>query len=211
MPGGRWRAAIQMKIRDTSISRERLLLSNLEVNLLGPNLVLENCDVHSDCQREALVVSGLTMTGGSFNQQGRALTDFHFERAHFSGVTFTGNFAGCTFGDWDAVETSSVRNCDFTQAGLEDSRFLNCDIDSMRLPGWPVFTIVNPAEARDFVMSRPWPSKMRIALDVYTDNDPECVAICGDAAKLAKSDDISLDELRTLLEAVPGMKILDCR
>lgn len=48
------------------------------------------------------------MTGGSFNQQGRALTDFHFERARFSGVTFTGNFAGCSFGDWDSVETSTI-------------------------------------------------------------------------------------------------------
>src|SRR5690349_20483727 len=99
-----------MKIRDTRISRERLLLSNLEVDFLGPNLVLENCDVHSDCQTRALVISGLTMTGGSFNQRDRVLSDFHFERAHFSGVKFAENFAGCTFGDWDSTEISSIRD-----------------------------------------------------------------------------------------------------
>jgi len=197
-----------MKIRDTRISRKRLLLSNLEVNLLGPDLVLENCSVHSDCQSKALIISGLVMTDGHFNQQDRALTDFHFEYAHFSDVKLTGKFVGCTFGDWVSAATSSIRSCDFTEAGLEDCRFLNCDIESTRLPKWPAFTIVNPAEARDFVMSRPWPSKTRIALDVYTDTDPECAAICGDAAQLAKSDDIPIDELRTLLEAVPGIKIL---
>jgi hypothetical protein len=197
-----------MKLRDKKISGEQLLLSNLEVNFLGPDLVLENCDVHSDCQSKALTISGLKMTGGRFVQQDRALTDFHFERAHFSSVKFSGKFTGCTFGDWESVDVSSIQDCDFTDAGLEDSRFLNCEIESIRLPKWPAFTIVSPAEARDFVMSRPWPSKTRIALDVYTDTDPECVAICGDAAQLAKSDDIPLDELRTLLEVVPGVKII---
>lgn len=142
-----------MKIRNTRILRKRLLLSNLDVNLLGPDLVLENCSVHSDCQSKALIISGLVMTDGHFNQQDRALTDFHFEFAHFSDVKFTGKFVGCTFGDWVSAATSSIRSCDFTEAGLEDCRFLNCDIESTRLPKWPAFTIVNPAEARDFVMS----------------------------------------------------------
>jgi hypothetical protein len=198
-----------MKVRDTKLCGQRLLLSNVDVNFLGPNLILDECEVHSDCENKALVISGLTMSGGRFFQQSHTLVDFHFQRAHFAGVQFIGSLAGCTFGDWDSVQNSSIQGCDFTEAKLADSRFLNCDVKSIRFPKWPGFTLVQPSAARDFVLSRPWPSKTRIALDVYTDHDPECVAICGDAAQLAKSDDVLLNELRALLQRIPGIQIID--
>lgn len=198
-----------MKIRAITISNERVLLSNVEVNQLGPDLVLEECEVFSNCEEKALVMSGVRMRGGRFVQQDRDLVDCQFDRVHFDGVKFVGRFIGCDFGDWDSTDKASIARCDFTDAVLDDCRFLNCDVETLALPKWPCFAIVNPAEARDFVMGNAWPAKTRITLDVYTDVDPECTASLGDASRMAKRDGIALEDLRERLLAIPGIRIRD--
>ncbi|AVR97156.1 hypothetical protein [Pseudoduganella armeniaca] len=198
-----------MKLKAITMTRERVLLSNVEVNQLGPELVFEECDIYSDCQSKALVMSGVRMIGGRFFQQDRALADHQFSRVHFNGVRFFGTFIGCDFGNWDSNDIGSMANCDFTEAVLDSSRFLNVDVQSIKLPRWPCFTIVNPAEAREFVMGNKWSAKTRIALDVYTDVDPECTASLGDASRMAKQDGIALEDLRERLLAIPGIRIRD--
>lgn len=174
-----------MELRNIKISDKELTLTNVEVNVVGPEVVFERCTVHSDCAGGALIVAGLTMVEGEFIQK-RRLANFHFSRAHFHGVKFSGNFVGCDFGDWDTTEKASVQGCDFSQATLDGCRFLNCDMQTIRIPKWPCFTIFNPSQARDFVLGRDWPSSVGDILDVYTDEDPECVAICGDAVRIAE-------------------------
>ena len=39
-----------MREKDARMYDQAVLLSNVEVNEIGPNVVLENCDVHSDCE-----------------------------------------------------------------------------------------------------------------------------------------------------------------
>lgn len=195
--------------RNAKLSHERLFLSNVEVNALGPGLELEHCEIFSDCVWKSLLISGMGMTGGRFVQQDRTLSDFHFENVHFRGVGFSGNFSGWDFGDWDSLEKSSITDCDFSAARLDGCRFLNCDIDTIVLPRWPCFTIVGLADARDFVLGYQWPGKVGIALDVYTDNDPECLAICGDAQRMAKASGIVLEHMRASLQLIPGVRIID--
>ncbi|AXA90576.1 pentapeptide repeat-containing protein [Massilia sp. YMA4] len=198
-----------MKVHDTVVTGQQLTLSNLDVNILGPGATLERCDVYSDCASAALVMAGLDMRESSFTQQHRALIEARFKKAHFSGVTFRGSFTDCDFGDWDAPVRPHVANCDFSEAKLDGCRFLHCDIDTIKFPKWPGFTLTHPILARDFVLSRKWPVKVGVILDIYTDNDSECVAIAGDAARLARKAGITLDELRDLLQPIPGMLILD--
>lgn len=198
-----------MKLSYQILMGERLLLSNLEVHSLGPELTLQNCEIYSDCEEAALIPSGVRMSGGRFIQQDRALRDFHFEHVHFDGVKFEGAYEGVDFGDWDTPQKSSIVSCDFTLARLDGCRFLNCDIHTILLPKWPCYTIVDLPTARSFVLARQWPTKIALYLDVDTDNDPECVAISGDAARLARKAGITLDELRGLLQPIPGMLIID--
>jgi len=197
-----------MDIDYTKISEQDIKLTSEEANFLGPELVLENCTINSNCDRDTLTIAGLTMIGGDFIQHAR-LSDFHFSRAHLINVKFTGNFIGCDYGDWEKLDRSSVSGCDFSEAILDGCRFLNCDMHGIQLPKWPNFAILNPINARSVVLSRKWPSEIGITLDVYTDNDPECVAICGNAEILAKEDKISLDDLRELLMTLPGINIQD--
>lgn len=198
-----------MKIHDTVVTGQRLMLSNLDVNILGPGATLECCDVYSDCASAALVVAGLDMIEGSFTQQDRPLTEARFKKAYFTGVRFSGSFTDCDFGDWEAPERPHVADCDFSDAKLDGCRFLHCDVDIIKFPKWPGFTLTHPAAARDFVLARQWPAKVGMILDIYTDTDPECVAISGDGARIAKKAGISTAELRDLLQPIPGMKIID--
>jgi len=195
-----------MKLRDKSLTREEVKLSDDEVNVLGPSLVLDDCKLLSDCQAEALVIAGMSMKGGSFIQK-RRLSSFHFENAHFSRVSFAGTFVGCDFGDWDSRDTSSIDRCTFADATLDGCRFLNCEPGTMRFPSWPGFTILKPIEARTFVLANKWPAKLRTLLDIYTDSDEACSAVCGDAMRIATEDKISLSELKNMLERIPGIVI----
>ncbi|MDO3526556.1 hypothetical protein ACNRBH_25555 [Ralstonia pseudosolanacearum] len=153
-----------------------------------------------------MVFSGVVMIGGVFDQKIR-LEDFPFQKIHFSKVTFKGEYFGCDFGDWDDVNVSSVSDCDFSEARMHGCRFLNAEMTGIVMPPWPCFCLNDPSKARDFVMSKPWPKSMGLTLDIYTDTDPECVAIVADASVMADKDKISLDEVRALLKDIPGMRI----
>lgn len=137
------------------------------------------------------------------------MRDYQFRRVHFDGVKLVGTFIGCDFGSWDSADIGSIANCDFTDAVLDGCRFLNADVQSIELPRWPCFAIGNPAEAREYVMRTEWPARTRITLDVYTDVDPECSASLGDAARMAKQAGLSLEDIRQLLLAIPGIRIRD--
>lgn len=195
-----------MNIDYTELFEKEITLAADEVNCLGPQLVLENCTIRSACDHDTLKIVGLQMSGGNFIQHKR-LTNFQFDGAQFIDVKFSGNFIGCDFGDWETSDRSSVSGCDFSDAVLDACRFLNCDMQGILLPEWPCFTILHPWEARSVVLSRNWPRELGITLDVYTDNDPECVAACGNAEIHAKKNQISLDECRKLLMLLPGLKI----
>lgn len=197
-----------MKIHYSRLVEKDIKLSNKVINVIGPELYLEKCSVESDCNQRALFISGMKMVDGNFSQI-RPLTNFHFERAYFSNVTFSGNFIGCDFGDWENPEHSLVEGCNFTNAILDGCRFLNCDVHNINFPKWPGFTLLNPAAARSVVLSRHWPSKVGLVLDIYTDNDLQCVAVCGNARRLAEKNALTLDDLKQLLMTLPGIKIND--
>ncbi|SFG89896.1 hypothetical protein SAMN05518865_1222 [Duganella sp. CF458] len=188
------------------VSGEVIELEQNSVSLLGPNLELLNCSVVSRTAAKGISLRGLNMAGGTFTQQVR-LSDFHFHNAHFQNVKFRGEFWGCDFGDWDDQAKSSITNCDFSDSMMHGCRFLNSDMKSIKLPGWPHFCIFNPADAREFVLETNWPGDLDVTLDVYTDVDPECQAIVSNAEILAADNGILVDDLRRLLEQVPGISI----
>ncbi|MFB0844124.1 hypothetical protein [Paenibacillus oleatilyticus] len=190
------------------LSSQTIELERNRVSILGPNLEMHDCTVISEADGKGLTFVGLRMHGGVFHQK-RALKDFHFQGAHFSRVRFMGNYLGCDFGDWDDINRSSVSECDFSSARMHECRLLNCDMKRIHIPKWPCFCLSNPAEARDFVNSQSWPKKIGLILDIYTDEDRECVATFGDASVLAKESGLPLSEVRSLLMVIPGIHIID--
>ena len=197
-----------MKLREQSLSSEVLELVHDGYSVLGPQLNLDDCIVVSRAPAECLIIAGLTMSGGSFNQHVE-LRDFHFENAHLNKVTFTGKFVGCDFGDWDDTSTSSIENCDFKDCHLDGVRFLNADVDTIALPKWPHFFIRSPEKYNPNIDTQSLPKKLGITLSVYFDEEPECSAIVGNAQRLADENQISMEKIRVILSSIEGIEIQD--
>lgn len=197
-----------MNIRDEIVVNQTVRLASDQVSVLGPNLELRDCVVVSEANSDGVAFAGAAMIGGVFDQR-TPLEDFHFERVHFRGVRFVGTYSGCDFGDWDDMQKSSVTECDFSESSLNNCRFLNCEMAEIKTPSWPCFILSNPALARDFVKSKSWPRKIDMVLDIYTDTDPQCVAVVGNADVLALDSSLTAAELRTLLQEIPGIGIRD--
>lgn len=195
-------------MRDKIVRNEVVRLSADLVTVLGPNLELHDCTVESFADNRGVVIAGVVMSGGVFDQHVR-MANFHFEKIRFNNVQFKGEYVGCDFGDWDDVKVPRISDCDFSAATLHECRFLNCDMTRVTTPKWPCFRMINPAEARDFVKSKSWPKGIGLMLDIYTDTDPECVALAANAAAMAEDSKVPLDQLRVMLEGIPGVEIED--
>jgi hypothetical protein len=183
-------------------------LDATEVHTLGPNLKLERCTIHSHCTTRSLIASDTQMLGGSFNQK-KVLRNYPFDRVIFQGVKFTGKYVGCDFGSKSRDLQGQAVDCDFSEARVHDSSVYDCPPDRIGFPMWPRFSIAHPRDARAYVMSQEWPSRLGTAMDVYTDVSPRCTAVFGDASELAKECGIGEAELRARLEKIPGIVIID--
>lgn len=195
-------------MRDRVVNDSVIRLEGDLATVLGPNLELNNCVVESFVDGRGIIFAGVVMYGGVFDQRVR-LSNFHFSRAVFDAVKFKGRYSGCDFGDWDDVVIPGISRCDFSDAVMDGCRFLNCDMADIVTPKWPCFGWMHPAAARDFVMSKSWPKGVGLILDISTDIDPECVAIVLDASVIAKDSNLPLEQLRPMLEAIPGVEIED--
>lgn len=195
-------------MRDKIINDSVIQLRGNLATVLGPKLELNNCVIESFVDGRGIIIVDLIMRDGVFDQRVK-LSDFHFGKATFEAVKFKGRYSGCDFGDWDDVENPHISRCDFSAAVMHGCRFLNCDMGNVTTPKWPCFRLMQPAEARDFVMSTSWPKGIGLTLDICTDTDPECVAIVLDASVMAGESNVPLERLRPILEAIPGVEIDD--
>lgn len=197
-----------MNLSHTVLAGQTIQLEARSMHSLGPALRLEDCTVDSSSDAKGLILGGLQMTGGKFLQRKR-LSNVHFTRSHFHGVQFEGTFSGCDFGAWDDADAASISHCDFSAARLDGCRFLAAPMETIGLPRWPCFTVIDPFNAVGHVQSRTWPGKLGIALFTHVDWDPTCVAVCGDAERMAQRNGLSLDQMRVELAGIPGLHVRD--
>ncbi|ROQ28855.1 pentapeptide repeat-containing protein [Gallaecimonas pentaromativorans] len=194
-----------MRIDNQKLVDIALTLNDPDHNVLGPNLYIESCQLYSHASTSSLVIAGVTMTDCTFEQI-EPLLNFHFENAHLINTSFIGTYDGCDFGDWDSNKRSSIKDCDFTEAKVNNSRFINCDMASIKLPSWPIFSIINPCNAHEYVIGQDWPGDLGIDLDVITDMPAECSAIIMNAEKLASDNELSITDIYYILSNIPGFK-----
>lgn len=195
-----------VKLKDAALSGETITLDNAAVHTLGPSLVLEGCTLVSDTSADGLVLTGVTMRGGTW-AQGRPLKDYHFAGTVFDGVAFEGTFDGVDFGSWDGTPEASVAACDFSGATLSACRFLTTEPDAVTPPKWPGFIITNPGEALDHVRGMGLTGKLAVSMDIACDTDPECTIYADSLDRLAERAGSDADAVAELIASVPGLKL----
>lgn len=196
-----------IQFSDQEIANERLVLdSATELYYLGHNLTLRNCTLVIKVPARALVIARTQLIDCTIEVK-RELTNFRWQSAHLKGCRFTGRLSGNDFGSCpDRPDEGSIERCDFSQAHLDASRFLQCNIDTIRLPHWPHFSIFEPARRWQELLAHPWPGRIgRIIIAGFAESPPTTAAETYSATRLAKRYGTTPEAIKAVLEKLDGV------
>jgi hypothetical protein len=196
-----------IQFSDQEIANERLILdSATELYYLGHNLTLRNCTLVIKVPARALVIARTQFIDCTIEVK-RELKNFRWELAHLQGCRFKGRFTGNDFGEWPSSPgEGSIMDCDFSEARLNSTRFLGCDVNTLRFPSWPCFTILEPARRWRELQALHWPGKYGpIMGNGFAKDPPSTVAITWSAPELAKFCETTPEAIKALVEKLNGV------
>jgi hypothetical protein len=193
------------------IENERLELSAKEaLYYLGPDLSLRHCTLILAVPAKRLHLPGLELVDCSIEVR-RELKELSWYTALLSGCRLTGRFTGCDFGHWSDpmswpnTEAGGIENCDFTGAQLHACCFVGCDVNTLRLPRWPHFTIEEPFRRRHELASVSWPGQVASWIRSFELYPETTAAVTFSATELAKESGTDEAALKAVLEGLKGV------
>src|SRR5690606_20733124 len=96
--------------------------------------------------------------------------------------------------------------CDFSAARLNWTRFLGCDVRTLRFPSWPCFTILEPVRRWRELQALPWPGEYGSIFGKGFAEDPSStVAVTHSAPELAKFCGTTPETIKALVETLDGV------
>jgi hypothetical protein len=196
-----------IQLSDQEISNERLVLdSATELYYLGHNLTLRNCTLVIKVPTRALVIAQTKLIDCTIEAK-QQLKSFRWQSVSLKGCRFKGRFSGNDFGEWPfAPGQGSIEDCDFSEAQLDATRFLGCDVRTLQFPRWPCFTIVDPVRRARELRSLPWPEAVgRIEIKLCEEDPPTTVALTFLASALAKRRGTTPEAIKAVLEKLDGV------
>jgi hypothetical protein len=183
-----------------------LVLSDQVHNYLGPDLVLQRCRVLLRTNSKALTVTEVQFIDCQIEAT-RKLSNFQMWcSAVIKGCKFSGKFVGNDFGNWHEQHAKgSIANCDFSNAVLDGCRFMDCEIDSIKLPKWPCAAILYPQKQSGRVVSVDWPGKLRLWAQDLVNQPNVTAALVEYAPTLARQFGCTEEELREALRRLENV------
>jgi hypothetical protein len=190
----------QINLENTEITQERFEWGSGVICFLGPSLTLRNCTLVLGMAARDLIIPQARFIDCTFIVK-KQLKNFRWDTAHLQGCRFKGRFSGNDFGEWPSSPgQGSIRDCDFSEAHLDWSLFLNCDVRTIRFPPWPCFTILDPSRRWSELQALPWPrDKGPIIGAVLASAPPSSVALTLSASNLAKWCGTTPDAIKALV------------
>ncbi|HEX8435263.1 hypothetical protein [Archangium sp.] len=191
---------------DQELQDERLELK-AETNriiYLGPKLTLRRCMVLVRVPTSRLFIRSTNFIDCEIEVK-QELKGFSWTGASLKGCRFKGRMYGCDFGAWPDHgkwwEHGEVVDCDFSEARLDLCRFQSCDPRTLRLPGWPCFTILDPISRGRELTSVEWPGRFRpVTLEGPYKDLPTTVAWSFYAPAEAKRSGTTEEALKAAIE-----------
>jgi hypothetical protein len=197
-----------IQFSDQTIEDERLELTSKEhLYYLGHHLTLRRCHLIIKVPTRALVITRTQLIDCTVDVK-KELKNFRWEGVILKGCRFTGTMTGNDFGRYpyaEQPELGGIEDCDFTDARLDACCFIDCDLNRLKLPTWPCFSILDPVGRKSELLARQWPGIMRITVEALTKAPPGTVAVTYFAPALAKRDDTTPEAIRAVLDTLPGV------
>jgi hypothetical protein len=196
----------QVNLEEKELENERLELGAGTIYFLGPRLTLRNCALVLRVPARNLIIPEARFLQCTIDVK-KELKNFHWEHAILKGCRFTGRLTSNDFGRWPYSERApgSIEDCDFTEARLDECRFVGCDIHTLKLPSWPCFTLLEPARRSRELSAIAWPGTMGIAINGFARYPESTAAITYWAPSVAKWAGTTVVEIRTVIERLDGV------
>jgi hypothetical protein len=192
---------------DRVIENERLELSDKDsLYFLGHDLTLRRCTLTLRVPAKRLHVNKTRIIDCAIEVTGE-LKNFRWYHAHLKGSKFKGRFRGNDFGSWpDEPLEGSMEDCDFSEAHLDQTRFLGCEVSTLRFPPWPCFTILHPSRRWRELSAVPWPGKFGPVFgQSFARDPPATVALTFSSHGLAKRSGTTPEAIKAVLEKLDGV------
>jgi hypothetical protein len=192
--------------QDTEHVNERLELSDKgSLYFLGPRLTMRDCSLLLKVPARNLLIQDARFIGCTFEVKQELSNHQQWVFASLQGCRFTGRLSGCDFGRWPGFssgwEHGLIEDCDFSEARLDACRFHGCAPDSLRLPRWPCFTLLDPVVHGDELARGPWPTRFgRAVIEDLARYPPSTTALTFFAPAVARRFETTEEELRAVVE-----------
>ncbi|WP_224249076.1 hypothetical protein [Hyalangium gracile] len=196
----------QVNLEHMTLVQEELEFGSKVILFLGPDLTLSDCTLVLGMASRDLVIPQARFIDCTFIFK-KPLRDFRWETAHLQGCRFKGHLIGNDFGELPyAPGKGSIVDCDFSEARLHGCRFLACDVNSLRLPRWPCFTIFDPVSRGRELSALSWPSRIGpVVVQGFAESPVPMVAVTYSAPELAKRYDTTPEAIRAVIEKLDGV------
>jgi hypothetical protein len=188
------------QLSDQTIKNQEIILTNDQVNYLGHNLILENCRLIIRASARNLVIARTKLINCTVLVR-RKLFNFGWYDAWLEGCTFEGKMIGNDFGHWTELDPEGgIVDCDFSNAMIDQCRFSNCDMNTIRLPEWPCITFLSPGMNAPQLLNIVSPVDLRFTVEGLVAQVEKVVAVTKYAATVLKYTEGTEDDLKTILE-----------
>ncbi|ATB29994.1 hypothetical protein [Melittangium boletus] len=183
---------------------ERLELSKGGIYWLGPNITLRRCTLVIGVEGRWLTLMSGRLIDCTIEAK-REFNDARWTTMGLKGCRFKGRFSGNEFGYreeyQDPWKLGGMEDCDFSEARLDLCRFHSCDMETIHLPKWPSFTIVDPIKYGPELLSVPWPGDFTpVILQGPLKELPSTSALTFYAPAEAKRSGATLEEFKAAVE-----------
>lgn len=191
---------------DRVIENERLELCDREaLYFLGGQLTLRQCTLVLGVPTRRLHIHRVRLIDCTILAQ-KELKNLPWSQAHLSGCRFQGRFVGNDFGNWRGTAEGSIEGCDFTDAHLDQTRFLHCDVRTLRFPAWPCFTLIDPVSRWRSLLALPWPGDIApVVIQGYAERPLSTAAVTYSAPELAKRSGTTPEAIKAVLATLEGV------
>lgn len=128
------------------VSRQKIALGfGRFADRICDDVLLDNC--HLTLGKGANVILGRCEMRDCLIESSERLQDMRWGTCRLIRSRFQGEYTGCVFGPWpqDALYgVGQVEECDFSASQLHLCEFYTAEPESIVLPSWPCFTIIDP-------------------------------------------------------------------
>jgi hypothetical protein len=197
-----------VKLRDQILENADLLLTDQEMNDIGPGVVVRRSRIILQLHAKSLMlIKDVKFIDCDITTK-RELRDFLWHSAFLQGCRFHGRFLGNCFGQRldGGSRNGGVERCDFSDAILDLCAFYGCDPASIVFPKWPGFTLLYPWKLGDEMTHLEWPGKLgRWAKIVTSYPHAKKVASTGYAPSMMKRYEVSEEELTQAISRLPNI------